>query len=117
MTEESLLKLYDHTLEVRLWNSKEKLAPRARFDRPKAFRLPVPPARDTDEQPERRPDKFPLVKQQMEPAESEGKRRRNRVKKKELNASLVSEDEIDPDLSSSISEFCRVELCTANTII
>lgn len=42
MTLESLLDLYEHTLTIRLWNTSDKLAPRARFDRPKAFRLPVP---------------------------------------------------------------------------
>ena len=38
----SLLELYNHTLIVRLWNTSDKLAPKARFDRPKAFRLPAP---------------------------------------------------------------------------
>ena len=40
-----LLELYDHTLEVRVWNSKSKLSARARYDRPKAFRLPAPTAK------------------------------------------------------------------------
>ena len=42
MTMDSLLELYHHTLTVRVWNSVNKLSPRARFDRPKAFRLPAP---------------------------------------------------------------------------
>ena len=101
MTEDLLLALYDHTLEVRLWNSKEKLAPRARFDRPRAFRLPAPP---TGDQQERRPERFPLVKQQTERPVSERRGRRARVRKKESNLSSVSEEEMDPDLSTSISE-------------
>ena len=43
-----LLNLYQHTLEVRVWNSKEKLSARARYDRPKAFRLSAPPRRKRD---------------------------------------------------------------------
>ena len=39
---ESLLSLYNHTVTVRLWNTSDKLSPKARFDRPKAFRLPAP---------------------------------------------------------------------------
>ncbi|XP_070557636.1 uncharacterized protein [Ptychodera flava] len=40
VTKELLLKLFNHTLELRIWDSKEKVSPKARFDRPKAFRLP-----------------------------------------------------------------------------
>ncbi|XP_077982883.1 uncharacterized protein LOC144437742 [Glandiceps talaboti] len=40
VTNELLLKLFNHTLELRIWDSKEKVSPKARFDRPKAFRLP-----------------------------------------------------------------------------
>ncbi|XP_071485699.1 uncharacterized protein [Diadema antillarum] len=40
VTSELLLKLFNHTLELRIWDSREKVSPKARFDRPKAFRLP-----------------------------------------------------------------------------
>ena len=40
ITDRLLMKLYDHTVNLHVWDSKEKLATRARFDRPKAFRLP-----------------------------------------------------------------------------
>ena len=42
VTKDVLLKLYDHTLELRVWDTKDKCSTRARFDRPKAFRLPQP---------------------------------------------------------------------------
>ena len=48
MTKPLLLDLYDHTLEVRVWNIKSKLSARARYDRPKAFRLPVPASKRSD---------------------------------------------------------------------
>ena len=41
VTTELLLKLFDHTVELRIWDSKDKVSARARFDRPKAFRLPI----------------------------------------------------------------------------
>ncbi|XP_059161294.1 uncharacterized protein LOC131944620 isoform X2 [Physella acuta] len=37
---EILMKMFHHTIELRVWDSKEKCSSRARFDRPKAFRLP-----------------------------------------------------------------------------
>ncbi|KAL8603356.1 hypothetical protein ACOMHN_039719 [Nucella lapillus] len=42
VTKDMLLKMYDHTLELRVWDTKDKCSTRARFDRPKAFRLPQP---------------------------------------------------------------------------
>lgn len=42
MNKALLLDLHQHTLEVKVWNAKDKLSARARFDRPKAFRLPAP---------------------------------------------------------------------------
>ncbi len=41
VNKEQLLELYDHVLEIRIWNTKSKLSARAKFDRPKAFRIPV----------------------------------------------------------------------------
>lgn len=76
MNKSLLLGLYDHTLEVRVWNSKSKVSARARYDRPKAFRLPAPTAKKIpqSEEPEeggrdggepppliRRPSKLPVV--------------------------------------------------------
>jgi len=36
-----LLSLYDHVFSLRIWEGKNKVSPRARFDQPKAFRLPA----------------------------------------------------------------------------
>ena len=41
VTTDILLKLFSHSLEIRIWDTKDKVSPRARFDRPKAFRIPV----------------------------------------------------------------------------
>ena len=41
ITKEVLLNIFDHSLELRIWDSKDKVSARARFDRPKAFRLPA----------------------------------------------------------------------------
>ena len=65
-----LLDLYDHTLEVRVWTGKNKLSARARYDRPKAFRLPadnIPKNTHlSEDEPQdheivRRPSKLPVV--------------------------------------------------------
>ena len=40
MDTEFLLKLFDHQAMLKLWDSKDKVSAKARFDRPKAFRLP-----------------------------------------------------------------------------
>ncbi|CAI8036981.1 Uncharacterized protein FLJ43738 [Geodia barretti] len=109
VSEELLLQLYDHTMEVRLWNSREKLAPRARFDRPRAFRLPIPPPASKEEDEKEtsqsgRPDKFPLVRQQAGQTASTRGKRRARTRKKASNVSSISEEDTDPDLSTSITE-------------
>ncbi|CAG5119280.1 unnamed protein product, partial [Candidula unifasciata] len=49
VSKEVLLKMFNHTVELRLWNTKEMCSSRARFDKPKAFRLPQP---KPDEKPE-----------------------------------------------------------------
>ena len=41
VTNELLLNIFEHSLELRIWDSKDKVSARARFDRPKAFRLPA----------------------------------------------------------------------------
>lgn len=40
ITKDLLLKLYNHTLELRIWDTKDKVGTRAKFDRPKLFKLP-----------------------------------------------------------------------------
>ncbi|XP_041347622.1 uncharacterized protein LOC121367489 isoform X2 [Gigantopelta aegis] len=50
VTREVLLQMFNHRLEVRVWDTKDKVSTRARFDRPKAFRLPHgKPGEDADE--------------------------------------------------------------------
>ena len=47
----SLLDLYDHVFHLRIWDGKHKVSPRARFDQPKAFRLPASKkASDSDDE-------------------------------------------------------------------
>ncbi len=41
VNKDQLLAIYNHVLEVRVWNTKFKLSPKAKYDRPKAFRVPV----------------------------------------------------------------------------
>lgn len=41
VTKELLLQLYSHTMDLKIWDTKDKVSPRARFDRPKAFRIPA----------------------------------------------------------------------------
>lgn len=48
ISRETLLKMYNHTLELKIWDTKDKVSPRARFDRPKAFRLPGSDDNDDD---------------------------------------------------------------------
>ncbi|XP_018095907.1 uncharacterized protein cfap92.L isoform X2 [Xenopus laevis] len=40
VTKNLLLALLTHEIQVKVWDSKEKVSPKARFDRPKAFRVP-----------------------------------------------------------------------------
>ena len=44
ITEDILKKMVNYKMELRVWDVKEKLSQRARFDRPKSFRLPAPKA-------------------------------------------------------------------------
>ncbi|KAL9960808.1 hypothetical protein ACROYT_G034311 [Oculina patagonica] len=41
ITKETLLQLFSHSMELKIWDTKDKVSPRARFDRPKAFRIPA----------------------------------------------------------------------------
>lgn len=98
VTRALLLQLYNHTLEVRLWNTKEKVAPRARFDRPRAFRLPVEGTQDG------RPDKFLIVGHDSERSPCRSERRRKRISKKGSSLTSMSEGDSDLDRSISISK-------------
>ena len=75
MTVQSLLELYEHTLTVRVWNTLDKLSPRAKYDRPKAFRLPAL-KKHSDDQTEdsneltsdtQRPDRYAAVNHDIIP--------------------------------------------------
>ena len=41
VTTQLLLQLFSHNMDLKIWDTKDKVSPRARFDRPKAFRLPA----------------------------------------------------------------------------
>lgn len=41
VTKEVLLQMFSHSMELKIWDTKDKVSPRARFDRPKAFRIPA----------------------------------------------------------------------------
>ena len=43
MTKGLLLDMFSHTVNIRFWDTKDKVSVRAKFDRPKVFRLPPPP--------------------------------------------------------------------------
>lgn len=49
ITKDVLLKLYNHTLELRIWDTKDKVGTRAKFDRPKLSKLPTSKQDDSDE--------------------------------------------------------------------
>ena len=81
-----LLALYNHTLEVKVWNSINKVSARAKYDRPKAFRLPAlakstQPVKEEAASPDvlsgERPQWFPLVHHQTR--RSRGNRRSHRA--------------------------------------
>ncbi len=40
MTKTKLMKLFDHELVFKIWNSKDYCAARTRFDKPKPFKFP-----------------------------------------------------------------------------
>jgi len=46
VTQDTLLKMFKHKLELKVWDTKDKVSAKARFDRPKAFRLPQAKAND-----------------------------------------------------------------------
>ena len=105
VTRPLLLHLYDHTLKVKVWNKKEKLSPQARFDRPKAFRIPAT-KKDAEEG---RRAKFALVGQETERVSRTGRRkgrgrRRERERESGSFVSGISEEESDLELELSRGE-------------
>ena len=40
--------MFDHTLELKFWDSRDKVCPKARFDRPKSFKFPLPKESEED---------------------------------------------------------------------
>jgi len=46
ITQDVLLKMFQHKFELKLWDTKDKVSAKARFDRPKAFRLPQTKTQD-----------------------------------------------------------------------
>lgn len=96
----SLLDLYDHTLKVRLWNNHNKLSARAKYDRPKAFRLPAPKKHDHDQSEDSegltssnsRPQRLPGVYHTLCPTSRQA--RRNSRRPSELIESIDSGEDI-----------------------
>ena len=77
MNKELLLDLHRHTLEVQMWFCPSKLTARARYDRPKAFRLPVysNPELEGSVMDEliKRPSRFPEVSHDQHVRNSRGR--------------------------------------------
>ena len=103
-----LLDLYNHILEVRVWNTKTKLSARARYDRPKAFRLPAPTARrvqlasdsedvDISDRLVRRPSKLPVVSHDRVRG-YKGGRQMNQASTTSIQA-VLSTQSVDSDVS------------------
>ena len=89
---ESLYELYDHTLTVQLWNRKEKISARAKYDRPKAFRLPVLYSSDDKINTPRRPLQLPGVYHFITQQSSRRNRRYSSeaIEYEESNESVIS---------------------------
>ena len=64
VTKNLLLDLYDHVFHLRIWDGKNKVSPRARFDQPKAFRLPASKKSDSDDECGGRQNNFLRVAQE-----------------------------------------------------
>lgn len=107
VTRSLLLELYDHIVEVRVWNTKDKLSARARYDRPKALRLPAPSKNpqyvgegdlgNDDMATNGRPARLPVVSQELGSKSRRGRRGERR------STLSVAESDSD-DLNTSIGE-------------
>lgn len=73
MTKSMLVDVHRHTLEVRLWTATNKLSARARYDQPKAFRLPCLSEEDLGAaELGKRPSKFPDVSHDQQVRNAKG---------------------------------------------
>ena len=108
VTRPLLLELYDHVMEVRVWNTKDKLSARARYDRPKAFRLPAPskgPQQGEGDLPATgQPANLPVVSQDHMRTSKRGKRGGRRSN---LNVATAEAD--SDDLNASIGN-CTIQV-------
>lgn len=106
MSKESLLQLHSHRVRVRVWSGLDKVSVRARFDRPKAIRLPVPPKQGTEQLIEAedsegltsgvsRPEKLPVVHQEK------GRARRGRRTRQLIDGEEMEESEPQEGTSPS----------------
>ena len=114
VTRPLLLELYDHVMEVRVWNTKNKLSARARYDRPKAFRLPAPSKRPQQGEGELpgtgQPARLPVVSQDHVRT---SKRGRKGGRRSNLNVTTAETD--SDDLNASIGNCTRSALLWATT--
>jgi len=108
VTRPLLLELYDHVMEVRVWNTKDKLSARARYDRPKAFRLPAPskgPQQGEGDLPTSgQSAKLPVVSQDHMRTSKRGRRGGRRSN---LNVATTEAD--SDDLNASIGN-CTIQV-------
>ena len=98
VTRESLLNLHSHIVEVKLWNSVDKLSARARYDRPKAFRLPAMKTKGSNQllgesagltSRGERPEKLPVLYQDKALNSRRRKRKGSTMKTSETDSSDV----------------------------
>lgn len=108
VTRPLLLELYDHVMEVRVWNTKDKLSARARYDRPKAFRLSAPskgPQQGEGDPPTTgQPAKLPVVSQDHMRTSKRGRRGGRRS-----NLNMTTTEADSDDLNASIGN-CTIQI-------
>ena len=80
VTKDLLLQLFSHSMEFKIWDTKDKVSPRARFDRPKAFRLPGLRGPDDPESSNIGGVQQMIVKQQQSYASAQPKQSRTSAK-------------------------------------
>ena len=83
MDKSVLLDIHRHTLVIRMWTSSGKLSTRARYDRPKAFRLPSLSDPDLVEmggalELSKKPSQFPNVSHEQQVRNSKGRSTREK---------------------------------------
>ena len=99
-----LLDLHRHTLEIQVWLCPSKLTARARYDRPKAFRLPVYSNSDMEgsvmDELLKRPSRFPEVSHDQHVRNSRGRSTRT-IKRQSAGYGAVP---VDSSLQSILSD-------------